>query len=65
MGMNGVEHALHYLDVYLFFGVPSTRQCEQAFRTAFATCERLGVLVYHRKKVEGPATDYGKDQIAI
>ena len=30
MGINGVEHVLHYLDDYLFFGVPATQQCEQA-----------------------------------
>ena len=52
-GENGVEHALHYLDDYLFFGVTATDQCEQALHRALPTGKRLRVPV-SQKKVECP-----------
>ena len=45
MGRNGIEHALHYLDDYFFFGAPGLEHCKQAVHLALSTCEHLGVPV--------------------
>ena len=55
MGHNGIRRAIHYLDDYLFFGSPGSRECADALRLALSLCKRLGVPV-SKEKIEGPAT---------
>ena len=55
MGRNVIEHALHYLNDYLFFGGSESQQCAKALNLALSICEHLGVLA-SSKIVEGPAT---------
>ncbi len=45
---DGVE-GLHYLDDFLHFGDPNSKQCEWALRSALARCNILGVPVAPRK----------------
>ncbi len=47
--------AIHYLDDFLLFGAPDSRQCEQALTKALSRCQALGVPVASRK-TEGPST---------
>ena len=56
MACNGVQLALHYLDNFLFAGPKDSAQCQQAVKTALATCRELGVPVAP-EKLEGPATN--------
>ena len=55
MYQNGVQHALHYLDDFLFAGEPDGTQCKAHLESALATCTTLGVPIA-ADKVEGPAT---------
>ena len=49
----GVSSALHYLDDFLFFGEPGTKECANNLGLALATCRSLGVPVAEHK-IEGP-----------
>ena len=55
MANQGIRGAIHYLDDYLLFGDPDTRECEEALRIMLSLCEQLGVPV-SMTKIEGPAT---------
>ena len=51
----GVSDQMHYLDDFLFLGLPGDTTCAQALYQALDTCRELGVPVA-AEKVEGPAT---------
>ena len=51
----GLTSGIHYLDDFLFFGAPDTRECEKNLALALEACRDLGIPVATHK-VEGPAT---------
>ena len=51
----GLTSGIHYLDDFLFFGAPDTRECEENLALALEACRDLGIPVATHK-VEGPAT---------
>ena len=55
MGNNCMKKALHYLDDYLFFGMPHSSECADALGCAPSLCEKLGVPT-SKEKIEGPST---------
>ena len=54
MHCNGVQHALHYLDDFLFVGPAGNSSCANQLHTALATCRTLGVPIAP-EKIQGPA----------
>ena len=55
LACNGVRHFIHYLDDFLFVGLPGSAECARALETAVPLCTRLGLPVAP-SKVEGPST---------
>ena len=55
MYQRGISSGLHYLDDYLFFGRPRSREGAANKSVALTTCEALGMPVAAHK-VEGPTT---------
>lgn len=53
MGARGVAWALQYLDDFIIFGKPLTRECQGALDTGLQTCADLG---WETHKIEGPST---------
>ena len=51
----GVAWQLHYLDDFLFMGLPGSTSCARALQVTMDTCRQLGVPVATHK-TEGPAT---------
>ena len=51
----GVEHQLHYLDDFLFFGRPGSGEAQRALSIVLDTFDELGVPVATHK-TEGPST---------
>ena len=55
MKHRGIKAVIYYLDDYLFFSNPSSRECVEALSLALQLCKCLGVPV-SAHKLEGPAT---------
>ena len=55
MHCKGIQHLLHYLDDFLFFGPPNHPKCSSDLTTAQSTCRELGFPIAE-DKVEGPST---------
>ena len=52
---HGIEHQLHYLDDFLFFGMPYSEEAARALDTASRVLRMLGIpIAVH--KTEGPTT---------
>lgn len=55
MQTEGIQHLLHYLDDFLFLGLPGSRQARAVLEKALEVCKSLGVPVAPNK-TEGPST---------
>lgn len=55
MATRGVQNAIHYLDDFLFVGVPGSSECDMVLTTALQICTDLGVPVAP-DKIEAPST---------
>ena len=55
LASQGSVDGIHYLDDFLLFGGPGSRQCDEVLNRALACCAHLGVTVAPNK-TEGPST---------
>jgi len=53
MRQHGVAEAMHYLDDFLVFGAPNSRQCEIALGVSRQLCKELGSLAVFPEAFSG------------